>query len=107
MTDTGLAAERTALAWRRTAVGAMANVVLFLHAAATTDWRPAAAAPFAAAAVLSVVVVISVRRSRILHTEPRDQWGTGRTAVATVAAGIIGVTCVAAGFSLASAYFAP
>ncbi|MFI6867130.1 DUF202 domain-containing protein [Nocardia sp. NPDC050406] len=103
--EQGLAAERTALSWRRTAMAAMANAVLFLHAAADSGWRPADLAPLAAVVVLSAVVVIAVRRGRILHTEPRDRWGDGRLPIAVVTISVIGVTCVAAGFGLAYARF--
>lgn len=107
VTDQGLAAERTALAWRRTAIGAIANAALFLHAAADSGWRPADLAPVAAVVVLSGVVVIAIRRGRILHAAPRDQWGDGRVAVAIVAISVVGVTCVAAGFALGYARFGP
>ncbi|NNH72730.1 DUF202 domain-containing protein [Nocardia uniformis] len=107
ISDTGLAAERTALSWRRTAVAAMANVALFLHAAANTEWRPAAVAPLAVAVALAAVVVTSVRRGRVLHTAPRHEWGGGRSAVAIVAVSVVGAACVAAGFELAYSFVEP
>ncbi|WP_280252924.1 DUF202 domain-containing protein [Nocardia abscessus] len=43
-----LSAERTALAWRRTAVAAMVVGTLFLHQALESGWRAAPAAPLGA-----------------------------------------------------------
>ncbi|MBF6239010.1 hypothetical protein IU474_18320 [Nocardia otitidiscaviarum] len=99
-TEQGLQAERTALAWWRTAVAAMANVVLLLHAAAVSGWRPAAVAPVAAAFALVLVVAVGVRRAHILHTRPRANWSDGRFAVVVVSIAIIAVTCVVAVFTL-------
>ncbi|MBF6329367.1 DUF202 domain-containing protein [Nocardia transvalensis] len=93
--ERGLQAERTALAWWRTAIGAMANALLFLHVALVSDRPSAIALPFAAVAALIVVAVIALRRSRFLHSHHRSQWHEARFAVAVVTVAIVAVACTA------------
>lgn len=67
--DTGLATERTALAWRRTAISAMASAALFGKVAAEggVGWRPTWLLPLASAVVMVVVAVAAVARNRSLR----------------------------------------
>ncbi|MEU6581354.1 DUF202 domain-containing protein [Nocardia sp. NPDC046763] len=67
--DPGLATERTALAWRRTAISAIASAALFTKVAAEggIGWRPTGLLPLGAAAVMMLLAVIAVARSRSLH----------------------------------------
>ncbi|WP_067825393.1 DUF202 domain-containing protein [Nocardia inohanensis] len=93
MTAPTLAAERTALAWRRTAVAAMGTAVLFVNHAVTSGWRDAAAAPLCAAAVLTIVAIVSFTRNRSLQ---HGHWGHGAQVIAVTAAAVGVVTVVAA-----------
>ncbi|WP_433202073.1 DUF202 domain-containing protein [Nocardia sp. CA-107356] len=89
----GLAAERTALAWRRTAISAMAIAALLLDHAATSGWRPAAIAPIGAAIAMAALAGLCFSRNRTLH---EGRFGHGRgaiaaTTVAVLAVGVVGV----------------
>ncbi|WP_280267369.1 DUF202 domain-containing protein [Nocardia wallacei] len=88
-----LAAERTALAWRRTAFGAMGTAALFLHAAIDNGWRGGATAPLAAAIMLLVVAGVSFLRNRSLQ---HGHWGHGGQVVAVTTVATITVALVAA-----------
>ncbi|WP_458685847.1 DUF202 domain-containing protein [Nocardia tengchongensis] len=87
-----LFAERTALAWRRTAIAAMGTAVLFVHAAADGGWQPAGIAPLFGAVVLLVVAGISFARNNSLH-HGHTAHGPRAIALATVA---VLVVCVVA-----------
>lgn len=87
MSRAGLAAERTALAWRRTAVASMITGALFLNHAVTNGWRPALIAPIGAAIVMAALAGLSYLRNRSLHEDrnSRGDWVVA-SATATVAA---------------------
>ncbi|MFI6363787.1 DUF202 domain-containing protein [Nocardia sp. NPDC050630] len=93
-----LAAERTALAWRRTAVAAMVVAALFLNHSAMHGWRAVALAPTGAAITMAAVAVLSFSRNRALH---QGRYGRGGGAIAATALAVLAVACVAAaiGFS--------
>ncbi|MGY2060365.1 DUF202 domain-containing protein [Nocardia gipuzkoensis] len=93
-TDRGLQAERTALAWWRTAVGAMANGLLLLHVALVADRLPVTILALIAAAGLTVVAAIALRRNRTLHTR-HPGWTDGRLPIGIVA-GVVAAVAVAA-----------
>ncbi|MGX1812066.1 DUF202 domain-containing protein [Nocardia sp. NPDC055321] len=93
--EAGLAAERTALAWRRTAIAAMANAVLFLKVTYTSDWPPLTGLALLATVSLVVVSVVCVHRSRILHSHNRGNWSGGRRGITAVAVAVTGVAGVA------------
>ncbi|MEU0541639.1 DUF202 domain-containing protein [Nocardia sp. NPDC005978] len=98
--EAGLAAERTALAWRRTAIAAMANAVLFLKVTYSSDWPPMAVLALLAAIGLVVVSVVCVARSRILHSHNRGNWDSGRRGITAVAVAVTGVAGVAVVYAL-------
>ncbi|RMI35863.1 DUF202 domain-containing protein [Nocardia stercoris] len=82
---TGLAAERTVLAWRRTAVAAMANVVLLLRNAVGADHRAALVVPLVGVVALLTVAVIAVRRSYDLRGPGAHRVTDSRRSVGAVA----------------------
>ncbi|MFX0576770.1 DUF202 domain-containing protein [Nocardia nepalensis] len=93
-----LAAERTALAWRRTAISAMAVAGLLLNHAAGSGWRPVAAAPIAAAIAMAALAGLCFSRNRALH---EGRFGHGRGAVAATTVVVLAVAVVAAAIGLA------
>ncbi|WP_327144813.1 DUF202 domain-containing protein [Nocardia sp. NBC_01327] len=93
--EAGLAAERTALAWRRTAISSMANAVLFLKAAYSSDWPPVSVAAFMATIALLVVTAVCVQRGRVLHSHRRGAWSRGSRGITAVAVAV-GVVAVVA-----------
>ncbi|MEU8900920.1 DUF202 domain-containing protein [Nocardia sp. NPDC048505] len=94
--DAGLAAERTALAWRRTAVSAMVCAALFLNHAVGNAWRPAQFAPLCAAATLAALAVLCFHRNRTLRER---RYGHVRTATAITTLAVIAVASVALGLA--------
>ncbi|MBA4856892.1 DUF202 domain-containing protein [Nocardia farcinica] len=90
--DTGLAAERTALAWRRTALAA--TVVVALLAEHAIGDGGAGLLPLAAGVVpLAVVAIVANRRARLLrHAGPERV----RPARVTVAAATLAILVLAA-----------
>ncbi|WP_405177441.1 DUF202 domain-containing protein [Nocardia sp. NBC_01377] len=92
--DVGLAAERTALAWRRTAISAMVIAVLFLNHAAINGWRAFGTAPLAAAGTMIALALLGFFRSRNLRAGRHDI-ENGAIVMATVA--VVVVAGIAAG----------
>lgn len=96
--DPGLAVERTALSWRRTAMSAMTATAVFAHAAASTRATVTAAAALAAVAALVVVTVYCSRRNAALRSRRRGDitvataFVSAVVAVVAVAAAVIGLT---------------
>ncbi|WP_107658371.1 DUF202 domain-containing protein [Nocardia suismassiliense] len=93
MSRAGLAAERTALAWRRTAVAAMITGALFLNHAVTSGWRPAMIAPIGAAIAMAALAGLSFLRNRSLH---QGNYGYGRNVVAATTVAVVVVAGLAA-----------
>ncbi|WP_040810954.1 DUF202 domain-containing protein [Nocardia concava] len=101
--EAGLAAERTALAWRRTAIGCMANLLLFVRVAFTSECRPVAVLAFVAMVALAVVTVVCVRRSAVLHSHRKGNWSNGRRSITAFAVAIGAVVATALAISVAYA----
>ena len=95
--DTGMARERTALAWRRTAISAMGTAALFVNHAVSSGWRHAVSAPLVGALMLVVLAIMSFQRSRALH---HGELGRSRVEVAATATVIVLVCAVALFVSL-------
>lgn len=89
----GLQAERTLLAWERTALGLLANGALLLLRGTDTT-RPAVLIPAAAALVLALVAAMIGLRRR--HTIARSPAGTVPVPSAAVLSLGAGVTVVGA-----------
>ncbi|MEV5835998.1 DUF202 domain-containing protein [Nocardia sp. NPDC052112] len=98
MSPKTLAAERTALAWRRTAIAAMVVAALFLNHAATSGWRTAAIAPIGAAITMVAVAGLCLSRNRTLH---QGRFGHGGGAIAATVLAVLAVAgvAVAVGFT--------
>ncbi|MFE9575911.1 DUF202 domain-containing protein [Nocardia sp. NPDC006044] len=93
MSRAGLAAERTALAWRRTAVASMITGALFLNHAVTNGWRPAMIAPIGAAIAMAALAGLSYLRNRSLR---EGRFGHGGSIVAAAATVVMAVAVLAA-----------
>ena len=98
--DPGLQAERTALSWWRTAVGAMATAVLFLHVAATRGQLTILVLALLATGVLALVVLVCVLRSRSLRRPGGPGWADGSAAMLTVSTAIAVVAVLGAAVGL-------
>jgi uncharacterized membrane protein YidH (DUF202 family) len=90
--DTGMARERTALSWRRTAIASMATAALFVNHAIVSGWRQSAVAPLVAALMLIVLAAVSFQRSRALR---QRELGRSRREVPLTAAVVV-LVCVMA-----------
>ncbi|MGW4248384.1 DUF202 domain-containing protein [Nocardia sp. NPDC004722] len=90
-------AERTALAWRRTAIAAMGTAVLFVNHAATSGWHPAAIAPALAAVVLLFLAGLSFARNNSLH---HGHWHHGPRVIAIATVAVLVVCGVALAIGL-------
>ncbi|MFD4354641.1 DUF202 domain-containing protein [Nocardia sp. NPDC058519] len=91
MTAPTLAMERTALAWRRTSLGAAACALLFVHEA-TTDGGLTWVLPLAAATVALILAGMGWSRGRALD---RGRVGTGHRSVGTAALAVATVSLIA------------
>ncbi|MGY0500689.1 DUF202 domain-containing protein [Nocardia sp. FBN12] len=91
MTAPTLAMERTALAWRRTSLGAAACALLFAHEAAV-DGRPMWVFPLAAAVVALLLAGVGWSRGRALD---RGHMGTAHRFVVTTTLAVATLALVA------------
>ncbi|MFD6395549.1 DUF202 domain-containing protein [Nocardia sp. NPDC060249] len=92
MTAPTLAMERTALAWRRTSLGAAACALLFVHEA-SADGGPTWPIPLAAATVALLLAGVGWSRGRALS---RGHCGTAHRFVATTTLAVATVSLIAA-----------
>ena len=83
----GLQAERTRLAWQRTALGLLGNGVLHLLGRTPTPLAPAVVTLSALLAL--AVVVVGQQRSRILLRRPQGQPPPLRAPVLVLGSGIV------------------
>jgi uncharacterized membrane protein YidH (DUF202 family) len=67
-TPDGAQAERTGLAWRRTALASAACTVLLLHSAAQRHWGASLVPVLLAAVTSALLAAVAVRRERALRT---------------------------------------
>lgn len=95
--DTGLAIERTVLAWRRTAIAAAGVALLLGTAALHRGWAPAAVVPCAAAVVMGVLAIAGFRRARDLR---HGRFGPAARPIALAATAVATVGCLAVAITL-------
>lgn len=88
--DAGLAVERTALSWRRTALSAVVAAIVLAHAAATTHTWLSAAPGFGAAIALVIVAATCYRRNQTLRARHRADIGVVTAWVAAAVAMVAG-----------------
>lgn len=91
MTAPTLAMERTALAWRRTSLGAAGCALLFAHQVTRDGW-PTNTLPLAAALVAFLLSFLGWSRGRALH---HGQVSTGGRVVVTATLAVAAITLIA------------
>lgn len=94
-TEIRLAAERTALSWRRTCLGCVAVDLLLLRTVLEQGWDSAALAPGSACLVLLAVAALGYRRNRLLHLGAA---GSGVATVRSAAAAVTVAALIVAGY---------
>lgn len=96
-TEMRLAAERTALSWRRTCLGAVAVALLMLRVVLEAGWDPAALAPGISCLVLLTVTAVGYRRNLALR---RARAGSAGRTISWVAVAVAFAALIDAGFAL-------
>lgn len=92
--DAGLALERTALSWRRTALSAAVAALVLTHAAALTPQRPIAVSAIGVAIALAALAAACYRRNRVLRARRHHAIDRTTAAVATVVTTVAGITAL-------------
>lgn len=98
-TEIRLAAERTALSWRRTCLGTVAVALILLQAVLQAGWDTSALAPGIAGVVLLIVAGLGYRRNLRLH---RGAGGSGSTTIGWTTVAVVVAVVVTVGFTLAT-----
>lgn len=93
-----LAAERTALSWRRTCLGCVAIALLLLRTVMEEGWDAAALIPGVACLVLLTVAALGYRRNLLLH---RGAVGSATTTIRCVTAAVVLTALVTTGYVVA------
>lgn len=97
LTETRLAAERTALSWRRTCLGCLLVALLLLRLVLTEGWDPVALLPGIACLVLLSVAALGYRRSRRLRL---GATGSAAATIASVAVATVVAALVVSGYAV-------
>ncbi|MET8800968.1 DUF202 domain-containing protein [Nocardia sp. NPDC004568] len=97
-TELRLAAERTALSWRRTCLACLIVDLLLLRLVVAEKWDPAALLPGIASLVLLSVAALGYRRSRRLRL---DAGGSATGTLGAVAIAVTVAALVIAGYVIA------
>ncbi|HET6711129.1 DUF202 domain-containing protein [Amycolatopsis sp.] len=84
-TPDGAQAERTGLAWRRTALASAACTVLLLHSAAQRHWGGALIPVLLAASTSALLAAIGMHRERTLRTAEPGPSSRALPAIASLA----------------------
>ena len=84
-TPDGAQAERTGLAWRRTALASAACTVLLLHSAAQRHWGGTLIPVLLAAGTSALLAAIGMRRERALRAAEPDPPSRLLPAIASLA----------------------
>ncbi|MBF6348897.1 DUF202 domain-containing protein [Nocardia flavorosea] len=98
-TEIRLAAERTALSWRRTCLGTVAVALLMLRAVLQAGWDASALAPGIAGLILLVVAGTGYRRNLQLH---HGAGGSGSMTIRWTTVAVVVAVAVTVGFALAT-----
>ncbi|MGW6379161.1 DUF202 domain-containing protein [Rhodococcus sp. NPDC055112] len=93
--DPGLQVERTSLAWRRTALSALAGAALFVNQVVQRGWSTAALPWLLAASMMLGLTVIGHRRARRL----REERTTANSHSVTAGACVVGLGALSAGMA--------
>ncbi|MEV7041085.1 DUF202 domain-containing protein [Amycolatopsis sp. NPDC051061] len=84
-TPDGAQAERTGLAWRRTALASAACTVLLLHSAAQRHWGVSLVPVLLAAVTSALLAAVATRRERALRTARPVAMSSALPAIASLA----------------------
>ena len=93
-TPAGAQAERTGLAWRRTALASAACTVLLLHSAAQRHWGGTLIPALLAAGTSALLAAIGMRRERALRTAEPAPPSRSLPAIASLAVTVTAASVV-------------
>jgi uncharacterized membrane protein YidH (DUF202 family) len=90
----GAQAERTGLAWRRTALASAACTVLLLHSAAQRHWGVSLVPVLLAAGTSALLAAVAVSRERVLRTGRPFVMGPALPAILSLAVTVTATSVV-------------